>query len=418
MCPNTKRSLHKETIESYSQTATGILIITIGLIFAVLSFGCWGLATVNGANGTQSAGQTAIEEMSYVQSSFESEISEEQSSEVKVSEEQTPEDENSEMFISDFESLDVATGLGQSDVSIAQSCVVDGLDVEAGSICLVDGEFPSLLPVCITNDWLANKYVTVCVYGGYEPVDGTIILCQTKTGKGGVIDMTWGPAEDVGCPCGGVLYTATFSVSEPIVLDSNHMPMLCIDECEVQLDGPESLDKEVTGCVCVQWMGCDFTTCCCLPVMDVEAGMISLYDGYFPDELPVCITNDWLADKYVTLCVYGGYEPISGQITLSQEGVEAGVIDATWGPAVDVGCPCGGVLYTATFTVTEPIVLKSNHIPEFDIPGCSPACGPSDLGKFVTADISMLWCGCSEADQQFVIIPAHKSFVPESPNSR
>ena len=121
MYSNQKKCFHKETIESYSKTATGILIITIGLILAVLLFGSWGIATANGADGTQSAGQTASEEMPYVQSSSETEISEEQSSEVKGSEDQTPEDENSEMFISDFESLDVATGLGQGDVLVAES---------------------------------------------------------------------------------------------------------------------------------------------------------------------------------------------------------------------------------------------------------------------------------------------------------
>jgi hypothetical protein len=309
-------------------------------------------------------------------------------------------------------------GCSEVDQQFVIDCVVEGLYVEAGSICLVDGYFPDTLPVCITNEWLEGKFVTICVYGGYEPVSGHIYLDQVKTGKGGVIDIIWGPAEDVGCPCGAVMYTATFAVDDPIVLDSNHMPILCIDGCDFELDGPASLDKEVSGCACLNFIGCDFFICCCLPEFDVEPGMICLDDTNIPDVLPICITNDWLADKYVTLCVYGGYEPISGQITLSQEGEVVGVVDViAWTPEA-TACPCGAVLWTATLGVDAPIVLDSNHLPIMDIPGCGPAVGDDPLGKWVTADISMLWCGCSEVDQQFVIIPAHKSFVPESPNSR
>ena len=373
MYSNQKKCFHKETIESYSKTATGILIITIGLILAVLLFGSWGIATANGADGTQSAGQTASEEMPYVQSSSETEISEEQSSEVKGSEDQTPEDENSEMFISDFESLDVATGLGQGDVLVAESCDWPCLDVEAGSISLYDGYFPDTLPICVTNDWLADKYVTVAVYGGYVPIDGQIMLNQPKTGKGGAINIIWGPAEDCGCPCGAVLYTASFSVDEPIVLDSNHLPAVCVPGCAI-VDGPDELGKRVCACVCTLWTGCDsqdqqFWVGGCVPCLDVEPGMIVLSDVNFPDTLPVCVTNEWLADKSITLCVYGGYEPIDGEITLDQVKTgKGGDIDITW-TEMPSDCPCGGTIWVATFSVVAPIVLDSNHVPDINIPG-------------------------------------------------
>ena len=416
----TRKSLHKETIESYSKTATGILLM-IGLIFVVLIFGCWGVATTNGvADGTQSAGQAANEEMPYAQSTSESEISEEKSSEIKVSEDAAPEDENSEILISDFESLEVAGGLGPSDVLVAESCTVEGLDVEAGSISLYDANFPNTLPVCITNDTLAEYYVSILTYGGYVPIDGQITLTQCKTGKGGVIDITWTRQPWLR------LWKAEFSVAEPIVLDSNHMPNVCIPGCEV-IDGPDNLGKWVWGSVCTTWTGCEelyqqFYVGGCIPCLDVEPGKICLYDTNIPDTLPITISNDWLADKYITLCVYGGYEPIDGMIDIFQnkEYYRKGQIEITW-TEVSTNCPCGAVLWNATFKVFDPIygktsiVLESNHLPDINIPGWTWIYGPDNLDKWVSASILTTWQGCTEADQQFQIIPAHKSFVPESP---
>jgi hypothetical protein len=129
--------------------------------------------------------------MPYVQSSSEPEISEDQSSESEDSEEATPEDKNSEILISDFESLEVAAGLGASNVLVAESTtLVDVLDVEAGFVKLCDDSvLPSSLPVCITQDWLDQWSLTICVYGGYEPVSGAVTLYQDKTDLGGLISI-------------------------------------------------------------------------------------------------------------------------------------------------------------------------------------------------------------------------------------
>jgi hypothetical protein len=416
-------SLQKETNESYYKIATGILIITIGLIISVLINGSGGVATANGADGTQSAGETAIEEMPFVQSTSEPKISTEKSAEIKVHEDATPEEKISEASVSDFISSEVAAGMGQDDVSVAESCDWMCLDVDPGCICVYDGYFPDTLPVCITNDWLEDKWVTLCVYGGYEPQCGMITLSQCKTGKSGVIFIEWTEEDPTGCPCGAELWTATFWVEEPIVLDSNHVPDVCIPGCEV-VDGPADLDKWVCACICTQWCGCcepeqQFCVSGCICDLDVEAGSICLCDVNFPDSLPVCITDEWLEGKYITLCVYGGYDPIWGKIYLDQEKTGLSGTLIMHGTPIATGCPCGAEMWMVTFTTEGgvPIVFESNNLPEICYPGFE-ASGPDSLDKEVCLTADMCWEGCCEADQQFLIIPAHKSFVPESPNSR
>jgi hypothetical protein len=261
---------------------------------------------------------------------------------------------------------------------------------------LYDGYFPDILPICITNDWLTGKFVTVCVYGGYVPIDGQISLWQPKTDKGGDINIIWGPAVPCDCPCGAVMYTATFSVDAPIVLDSNHLPDVCIPGCEI-VDGPDDLGKWVCASVCTLWTGCDsvdqqFWVGGCVPCLDVEPGKIILCDVNFPDQLPICVTNDWLDGKSISVCVYGGYEPICGKITLDQVKTgKGGDICITW-TALPSDCPCGGTIWVATFSVAAHIVLDSNHIPDVCIPGFD-ACGPDSLGKEVCLSACMLWQG-------------------------
>ncbi|TFG07060.1 MAG: hypothetical protein EU539_05950 [Promethearchaeota archaeon] len=245
-----------------------------------------------------------------------------------------------------------------------------------------------------------------------------------KTSNGGVIDIDW-TSEETGCPCGAVMWTAEFSVDEPIVLASNHVPDVLPDGCEV-VGGPDNLGKWVCASICSQWCGCcepdqQFWISGCITGLDVEPGKIIACDTNIPEELPVCITNSWLADKYITLCVYGGYEPIDGQITLLQDKTgKGGDIDITW-TSEETDCPCGAVMWTAHLSVADEIVLDANAVPDAvlgpdgePIPGVYID-GPDDLGKWVSVSASSLWQGCTEADQQFVLIPAHKSFVPEFP---
>jgi hypothetical protein len=198
----------------------------------------------------------------------------------------------------------------------------------------------------------------------------------------------------------------------PIVLESNNMPIIDIpgvDPEDLVIVDAVDFDKMVSVCLCVNWIGCDFYTCCSLPPMDVDPGLIKLCDVNFPDTLPICVTDEWLADKSVTFCVTGGYEPICGKIDVIQEGEVKGVI-CVWWTSEPTACPCGAVLWTAHFAVKgdENIILDSNHVPEILIPGCGSAYPDEPLGKWVTLDIWTLWCGCCEPDQRFQIIPAHK----------
>jgi hypothetical protein len=407
----------------------GILIIITGLVFLVLVFGSWGVATTE-ADGVQSAGQTALEEAPYVQSSSEPKITEDIPSEIQVSEEVAPEVRTSENLNSDFLSSEVVTGLGPDDVSVAQECDYADFDVEAGKIVVCDYNLPESLPTCITNLWLSDYYIKVCVYGGYHPVMGlsTINLAQEKEPPvDGDIHIMW-TSEGTDCPCGAVCWTAHFCVSKPIVLASNHVPDVCIGDCEV-VGGPEDMGKWVTASLSSVWAGCDgegqlFTITGSETCIDVDPGKIIYWADNIPGELPVCITNSWLQDKWLMLAVWGGYHPCSDLTTISLIQDKSGLggdLAVSWTP-IPVGGPCGAVLWKAEFSlVGDPIVLEANKAPDEILgPDGEPIEGlyvtpNDDLGKLVSASITSTWAGCGEADQQFVLIPAHKSFVPEFP---
>ncbi|TFF85769.1 MAG: hypothetical protein EU518_00535 [Promethearchaeota archaeon] len=387
-------------MESDSKTTTGIFVISIGLIFLTLMFGFWGLATVIETNDNQFATNVGNDKMSFDQA----------------------EEKSLGLFASNLYSSVVADGFRLNDVSVAEECDWFDADVEAGLITVCDGYFPDTLPVCITNDWLADKWVTLCVYGGYEPLDGWMDLHQMKTGKDGSINIEW-TSETTDCPCGAVLWTAHFSVDDPIVLDSNHMPVVCIGGCEIP-DGPEDLDKWVCASITTLWQGCgdadqQFCVTGCVPGLDVEAGIIKLCDYNFPDELPICLTNEWLADKYMDLCIYGGYNFEEGVLHLVQEktGLEGDLMmhAETYG----TNCPCGAECVHITFTtVGEYIVFESNKLPEIDIPGFSAGgLADGDLNKWVSLSADMLWSGCDGEDQEFMLISAHK-VMSRNPNSR
>jgi hypothetical protein len=243
-----------------------------------------------------------------------------------------------------------------------------------------------------------------------------------KTDEGGIIDITW-TSEETGCPCGAVMWTAHFSVDEPIVLESNHMPEVCIPGCDVNPEGPADLGKWVWACVCTQWTGCDqpdqqFSVMGSIEGFDVEAGKICLCDYYFPDTLPICITNEWLEDKYLDLCVYGGYDFVEGAMELIQTktGLDGELI--MHAETFTTDCPCGAECVHITFSVEEPIVFDSNHLPVIDIPGFyASGLSDGDLDKWVSLFANMKWAGCGDEDQQFMLISAHK-VMSRNPNFR
>jgi len=108
-------------------------------------------------------------------------------------------------------------------VSVAQKGCCS-MDTEKGSIEIYDYYLPDVLPLCITQADLDNYWVTVVVTGGYEPIDGSITLCQKGEWKGD-IDIIWTYLGHE--PCYADYWMATFVLPDgvdSIELDSNQWP--------------------------------------------------------------------------------------------------------------------------------------------------------------------------------------------------
>lgn len=247
-----KKSLENETTDSYSKTVTGILIITVGLVVMVLFCGVW-VITTSGANGNQSVGTVIpfVPEMS--------------SSENSILEEQLSEDIDSDLKVYDLNPSEALVMTGTGDVLVTERCEIGFMDVDAGYLIVCDENLPSTLPICITNEFLAEFYIDVCSYGGYVPLNGWVRLFQLKTDGAfeGQIDITWTDMGEVVCPITGCIvtkYQATFTVAAPIMLESNHPPAsICGDSdlCFIPEWAPDDLGKEVFVVIQSDWTGCD-----------------------------------------------------------------------------------------------------------------------------------------------------------------
>ncbi len=166
--------------------------------------------------------------------------------------------------------------------------------------------------------------------------------------------------------------------------------------------------------------------------LDTEKGEILLVSYNYPtDPLPLKVTNDTIADVWVVVRAFGGYEFENGFVKVIQGKSNAafprygwwdnivGYLDITGTniTGTDQSMVHGWTYYKLTFTVRgpHPIILDSNHIPggNFDVSG------PDNLDKWVDLWIKTTWSGCQQPDQEFEVILAHKSYVPEKiPNSR
>jgi hypothetical protein len=162
----------------------------------------------------------------------------------------------------------VTIASGNIDVSEAQRALDCCIDVEAGWM-KVNYEIPDMLPICITEDYVDDNFaLSVKSYGGYAPdLDRVqeLYLNQIKTGKGGVLTITWDEGTPCVCPvsgCAGMIYTASFDIKDAdvIMIDSNHLPSVCSSgvDCAWLCDGCPSpdLDKYVFVSVVTSWEGC------------------------------------------------------------------------------------------------------------------------------------------------------------------
>lgn len=137
-------------------------------------------------------------------------------------------------------------------------------DVAAGWVN-IDYNIPYEFPICITEEYVdLNFDITVWSYGGYTPdILGInyMVLYQPKTGKGGILDITWDDGVQK-FPCSAMEYSASFDIigGEPIVLESNHLPDIINDDPDftflLEAEPTPDLCKWVHVGVFSSWEGC------------------------------------------------------------------------------------------------------------------------------------------------------------------
>ena len=145
-----------------------------------------------------------------------------------------------------------------------------------------------------------------------------------------------------------------------------------------------------------------------------EKGTIDIVYENIPDILPLCIDNDYLAEWYVDVLVFGGYNPweYGGYIEVWQKGELKGIVNIVWTWTGKGEC-CAYDYWRATFFVDDKICLESNQYPDVDpwhigIPGDQQTIP----GKCVNFYIMTYWTGCvpgEEPSQDFTIIPTQST---------
>ena len=178
---------------------------------------------------------------------------------------------------------------------------------------------------------------------------------------------------------------------------------------------------------------------CVVDDLLVEKGSITpIYDN-IPDELPICLTPAWAADKFMLVSVIGGYEPIDGTYitVIGKDGVvyndcipgmwvgwktiwtdvtNCGDLPDVLGEGYQLQC-CEKIWkLTLDTSCNNWVCLDSSYYPA--IPDCctlGEVDGNGDLlpelipGKDITIEINTKWQGCTDEEQQFYIILAHKN---------
>lgn len=132
-------------------------------------------------------------------------------------------------------------------------------DTEQGSIDVLDSSVYPIpgqyeLPLC-TKDWPVDTWhLDLVVVGGYEPIDGFILVKQ----KGEVVGkmfITW--TKGLSAYCGATVWKASFHICETFLLDSNQYP--AVGEGFWMFDcapGDTIPGKDVDFCGMTFWRGC------------------------------------------------------------------------------------------------------------------------------------------------------------------
>ena len=154
-------------------------------------------------------------------------------------------------------------------------------------------------------------------------------------------------------------------------------------------------------------------------VYSVDPGLIEFVSDNIESPLPICLTPQWGADKWVVFRVYGGYTPATdfGMIVIKQyndkylnpcnPNMWVGwnlIVTDDWVDCNFEGINCLGCwhYYNVSFDTScdNWICLDSTTDPDEKT---------DQLEKYVTIEYDTTWIGC-----QFDYILAHENHVPES----
>jgi hypothetical protein len=126
-------------------------------------------------------------------------------------------------------------------------------DTEQGYIEIMDYYYPEVLPLCLTPEEVGTWYVSLYVVGGYELICGYVDIWQ-KGEPVGTIFMQW--THEDGARCCEDYWFVTFTIPEPICLDSNQYPDVC-DPFTMEQPYDTIPDKEVYFDIFTCWTGCE-----------------------------------------------------------------------------------------------------------------------------------------------------------------
>jgi hypothetical protein len=171
---------------------------------------------------------------------------------------QSPIDDPMMAILDDFDLAETAQPCSLSEIFVmeSESGCWGGLNTMQGTIDFAGDNLPEVLPLCIDNAYLAEWYVDVLVYGGYNPWEmGGYIDVWQKCEYKGTIDITWTWMGKGEC-CAYDYWRATFSTDDRICLESNQYP----DVAPWSIDYPAGQNTIPGKCVyfhiMTYWTGC------------------------------------------------------------------------------------------------------------------------------------------------------------------
>jgi len=308
------------------------------------------------------------------------------------------------------------------DVSLAENEDDIVKDTPEGIVkIIIDYDNCNDLPLCLTTEYMNDKWSANAEITGYDLVCSWVEIKQ----KGeilGYAEIDWGlPCRE---PCWTDYYWGTFvalydaqgNPIDHIALGSNKWPQgaepLITPRDPLRIPGKKvklTAESLLKGCedICQH-----FTIKECTRCKDTVEGSISVtYDLPIND---LCLTQAdldlWTGSMEIT-----GYEPIDGSIEIWQKGELLTTINVAW--VFDRHEICYTDYYHAVFTMDDAwVALYSNQWPA----GADPVCdevGDTIPDKELIFKPQNKYQGCTDEEQQFLLIVAHEIHAPGVPNS-